>query len=152
MSRNNLVKKINVHKRKIAQKKVSEFDSICSKHNVGPLSFKSCRLVDVNGAITLIDPDSIFGNMKCGVMVVRTKSILPSDEIYDLTILEKNKIERDEKKRLEEADKFNKEIERVKDIEVRNQNTLNSPIESPQNLTEFLQNLTESSTKSHRIS
>jgi len=103
-------------------RKTSELDSLCDKHKVGNLSFRSCKYATADGKVTFIDHDHIRANMKCGIIMVIANTVSPSDSEYDIVTIERAKRERDEKKRNEEAEKARTEIERLK-----NQDTPNLP-------------------------
>lgn len=95
-------------------KKTSELDTICDKHQIGNLSFRSCKFASAEGNVTFIEHECVRGNMKLGALIIRAKELLPSsDVIYDLVRLEKEKLERDENKKNEEAEKIRDEMQRL---------------------------------------
>lgn len=84
---------------------LNELDSICDKHKVGNLTFKSCKLATSEGDISLINHTSLKGNMRAGVLLIQISSIEPSTEIYDLVKIMKDKIDRDVEKYQQENSK-----------------------------------------------
>src|SRR5688572_12971414 len=101
--RNALAKNTNTHRKNMANKeidkRVNDLKTVCENNKVSNLTFKSCKLATGDGKVSFIDYDFIKGNMKCGVMVIKAKTISQSaDAIYDIVEIEKNKKEADEKK------------------------------------------------------
>ena len=119
LPRSKLALNKNTHKKnattKELAKKTGELNSICEKHKVGNLTFKTCKLATQDGMITFVDHDEIRGNMKSGIMVVKASTLSEtSNVIYDLVLLEKEKKASDLKKHEEEMENAKIEIDRLK--------------------------------------
>ena len=120
LPRNSIAKNTIIHNKKDTARQIIrkniELNSLCDKHKIGNLTFRSCKFSDANGNITYLDHEYVKANMKFRVMIVKTIAMMPSssDNIYDIVQIEKDKKERDEKKRQEELEKTKTEIERLK--------------------------------------
>ena len=117
--RNQLAKNRNKHSKNPAakdiSKKISELDTICERHKIGKLTFKSCKLSTVDGIVTFIDYEEIKGNMRASTMVIKVNSMTEQPNVvYDIVQLKKDKNERDQKKQQEGIEKAKPEIERLK--------------------------------------
>ncbi len=124
-------------------KKTSELDTICERHQIGDLSFRSCKFSDAEGRVTFIEHDHVRGNMRMGVLIVKAKELMPSaDVVYDLVKLEKEKKERDEKKTMEEAEKVRDEIQRL-----QNAGTLDTLPSGDEHHNQLLQTLINKTTE-----
>jgi hypothetical protein len=106
-----------------ANKKIADLDNICKKHNIGDLSFRSCKLSDGNGRVTLINHDKIRGNMKSSVLIVDATMLTPAveDTVYDLIKIKHDKAVRDEQKKQEELEKAKLEISRIQNADTLNE-------------------------------
>src|SRR5271163_4049613 len=111
--------------KKIFDNKIKLLETICDKHKIGDLTFKSCKFIRQNGKMTVIDYDVIRGNLKLGIMIIKANRVTDSGEIiYDLIQIGNEKKERDEKIRKEKEEKENiekqrlfKEVEQVKPLD-----------------------------------
>lgn len=115
------------NKNRLLIQKKKEIKHICEKHNIGKLTFRSCKLVTFDGQVTFIENDEIDGNLKMGIFVIKALSLLPSgnNKIYDIIEIEKNKLERDIKKKKEEEEKTREELDRIKKNEARSEELIN---------------------------
>jgi len=118
LPRNSRAKNQNTHKKNAIQKentkKTSEIDTICTKHKIGNLTFRSCKFATDTGAITFVEYDSIRGNLRNGVVIVKATLVTTAtDIVYDVIEIEKAKKERDEKKKQDDAEKTRNEVERI---------------------------------------
>ena len=120
LTRNQIARNKNFHTRsgitRVINKRINLLESICDKHKVGNLTFKTCNLISHDGTITAVDYHYIKGNMKSGIIIVNTKSMSIVSGVYDLITIEHNKQAREEKKRLEEAEKAQLEKNRLRDL------------------------------------
>jgi len=125
LPRNVRAKNTNMHNRNASNReinrKINELDVICQKHKIGNLTFRNCKFANSDGKVTFIEHDHVRGNMRSGVMIVRANMVEPSELIYDIVEIEKNKRERDEKKRQDEMEKARLEIERYENANKKNQ-------------------------------
>ena len=63
----------------------SNLETICEKHNVKPLEFRSAKLVNQKGHVTFLEHKQIRANMKASVMIIKYGvSDTNTDVIYDL--------------------------------------------------------------------
>jgi uncharacterized protein YbjQ (UPF0145 family) len=152
LPRNALSRNTNTHTKKDTGRqiirKTTELDTICSKHKVGILTFRSCKFADAKGNVTFVEHNQVRANMKYGIMVIKANNVVPSasENIYDLVQIEKDKYERNEKKNQEEAEKALIEIERLK-----NTNTITSlPNESDEH-TNLLKKIVDESNDANQI-
>src|SRR5579872_216560 len=119
LPRNKISRNTRTHKRHESQREISKkttlLDSICEKHGVGPLTFKSCQFATSDGKISFIDPKKIQGNLKSGVMILKADPKLETlpDLVYDVVKAESDKKERDLKKKQEDEEKAREEIARL---------------------------------------
>jgi len=102
ITRNARAKNIRTHRRmpnREANKKIVELSHICDKHNIGKLTFRSCKYADPNGLVTFVEYDEIRGNMKAGILLVKAiETVQAINVTYDLVKLATDKKERAEKK------------------------------------------------------
>jgi hypothetical protein len=107
LPRSLIAKNANLHSKKKLysdnKKFTNTFNSICKKHGIYNLTFRSCKFADENGKITLVEHDSIIGNMRSSILVIKAKSLTDSDTIYDIVEIERKVRER--KNKLEEQKK-----------------------------------------------
>lgn len=104
---------------RISNRKMGELDSICEKHHISTLTFRSCKFATSDGEVTLVEHDQIKGNMKAGIILLKTSLMSPSETIYDLVQIEKDKKDRDEKKKLDDFEKAKIEIERLRNANIK---------------------------------
>jgi chromosome segregation ATPase len=127
------------------EKQENSLKTICKKHQVGNLTFKSCKFATADGKVTYVDHKNILSNMKCGVMLIKTSSADESkDAIYDIVKIENEKKERDLKKHQEETEKARLEIERLQ----KASNPNPSDDTTKDLLTKYVNTLPEKETKS----
>lgn len=141
--RNARAKNANTHKRtayRIGLKKATELDDLCEKHRVGTLEFRSCKLATEDGDVTFINHDTIKGNMKSGIMIVKAEAIIPApDSVYDIVEIARNKKEKDDKKKEKELKEAQEELEKIKASEdrlkenIEQETTNKEPNEKPAN-------------------
>ncbi len=101
-----------------ASKKLADLESVCSKHSVGSITIRNCKMATADGKTTFIEHSDVKANMRASIMIVKADSIAVSEtSIYDLVEIEKNKKERDQKKYLEDLEKSKQEIEKMKNTQ-----------------------------------
>lgn len=107
LPRSLIAKNNNLHSKKKLlsdQKKFTNtFNSICKKHGIYNLTFRNCKFADDNGKVTLVEHDSIIGNMRSSVLIIKAKNLIDSDTVYDIVEIERKVRER--KNKLEEQKK-----------------------------------------------
>ena len=98
-----------------AERSRKKLNSICEKHKIGILTFKSCKFASKEGKVSFVEHEIVKGNMKSGIIIIKIISISPSDNaFYDIVNIVNNKNERDDKKQKEEMEKAKLEIEQSK--------------------------------------
>ncbi len=104
LPRNILIKKSLINRRrnestKKIVEKIKNLESICSKHKVGDLTFRTCKFGSFDGASTFVDHQEIKGNMRSGILLVKSNQVYTSPDIYDLVKIKRDKAERDKKRK-----------------------------------------------------
>jgi NACalpha-BTF3-like transcription factor len=89
LPRNRLAKgqntRIKTGDKKAVVKNEGTFVTLCDKHNVKPLEFRSSKLVDTQGKVTFLQHKEIRANMKASIMVIKYGiSDTQKEGIYDL--------------------------------------------------------------------
>ena len=131
LPRNARARNANGHRKKAATKEINrstkELDTICDKHKIGVLTFRSCKLASEDGKVTFVENEFVRGNMKSGIVVLRAGSVHLSDSVYDVVEIKKNKLERDEKNKQEELEQIRVEMDRMNEEEeaMKHQELLN---------------------------
>ncbi|QGR54153.1 hypothetical protein [Moumouvirus maliensis] len=117
LPRNILAKKMNINRKRESVKKINQqifnLENICKKHRVGDLTFRTCKFASLEGSITFVDHKDIKGNMKSGIMLVKSLNTYVSPETYDLVQIKRDKIKRDMEKKEQELEKAKLELERI---------------------------------------
>ncbi|AQN68534.1 hypothetical protein [Saudi moumouvirus] len=133
LPRNVLAKKMNINRKRENVKKINQqilnLETICKKHRVGDLTFRTCKFASLEGNITFIDHKEIKGNMRSGIMLVKSLNTYVSSEVYDLVQIKRDKIKRDAEKKIQELEKAKLELERIEAQNKENNSGEESSIE-----------------------
>lgn len=119
LPRNKVAKGIKT--RQIIQKNIgstneTHFETICEKHNVKPLEFRSAKMVDQKGHVTFLEHKEIRANMKASVMIIKYGvSDTNTENIYDLFQIALDKKVKENKQKAKDIKDAVKHFELEKD-------------------------------------
>ncbi|MEM0353977.1 MAG: hypothetical protein QXW79_00210 [Thermoplasmata archaeon] len=138
LPRNKLYLNLYNHKKngtRIITQQTNILENVFRKHNIGKLTFRSCKFASKEGAVTHIEYEEIKGNLRSSIIVVKAKTLTKKDEpIYDLVKLEQE-IQEKEIKKQKEAQKMIDEMSEKMSLQKDNNSTQKSCSSNKQDFT-----------------
>lgn len=131
LANKNLTKNARLSKSDLRKDRVA-LDTICDKHNIKELMFRSVRFVTADGVITTVDHNTIRGNVNNGIFFIESPSQAALlDQTYDIVTIKKEKILKDRQKQIDKQNKSKLEMERLNQQMLKDLETLKADDEVP---------------------
>jgi len=124
LANKNLTKNARLSKSDLRKDRIA-LDTVCDKHNIKELTFRSVRFVTADGVITTVDHNMIRGNVNNGIFFIESPSqVALLDQTYDIVTIKKEKILKDRQKQIDKQNKSKLEMERLNQQMLKDLETL----------------------------